>query len=689
MTGLFGQLWTGKRDVILVLGMICILVILFTPIPGALLDFLLVLNFTAALLVLLITFFTDTPLAFSTFPSLLLITTLFRLALNISATRLILDKGNAGRVINAIGSYVVGGNYVIGLVVFLILVVVQYVVVTNGAQRVAEVAARFTLDSMPGKQMSIDADMNMGLIDEHEAKRRRSHVEKEASFYGAMDGATKFVKGDAIAGIMIILIDIIGGLTVGMVQKGLPWTESVHRYTLLTVGDGIVTQIPSLVIAVATGIIITRAATDAQLGTEIARQVLSSSRTLLIVSLALAGLLVLPGLPAWPVLLVLVGVATLTFFASRSGTPVAEKKEDASEPLAKREEEDLYRMLSIEPVEVHLGSSIAATYKARNLDLGDRISTFRKQFAMDFGFILPKVKLVQGSPLAEDAYEIQVQGSRVGRGELRFDALLAINPGGKRPKLEGRETRDPAYGLPAQWISPDQRQYARGAGYTLVDPETVLITHLGEVTKRHAPELLTRAETERLVARVREQQASLVDELIPGVMSYTDVQKVLQQLLREQVSIRNVETILEVLVDAGKTHKQTEDLVERVRERLGPSICQRVSNAQGELHVLTLAPELERSIVTAIRQREGAAGGLIADLAQLEALLSGLAKQSEAMMARSHLPVLLCPSVVRRHLRALIQRSLPHVTVLGINEVPSTVMVKAFGTVTASTAAAA
>jgi flagellar biosynthesis protein FlhA len=686
VNALFGQLWNGKRDVILVMGMIAILVILFTPIPGALLDFLLVLNFTSAMLVLLITFFTETPLSFSTFPSLLLITTLFRLALNISATRLILDKGNAGRVINAIGSYVVGGNYVIGLVVFLILVVVQYVVVTNGAQRVAEVAARFTLDSMPGKQMSIDADMNMGLIDEHEARRRRTQIEKEASFYGAMDGATKFVKGDAIAGIMIILIDIIGGLTVGMVQHGMPWTDAVHRYTLLTVGDGIVTQIPSLVIAVATGIIITRAASDAQLGTEIAKQVLSSSRTLLIVALALAGLLLLPGLPAWPVMLVLLGVGTLTFFATRNGSANAEKKDATPEPEAKREEEDLYRLLSVEPVEIHLGSSISSSYKARGLDLGDRISTFRKQFALDLGFILPKVKLVQGTPLAEDAYEIQVQGSRVGRGELRFDALLAINPGGKRLKLEGRETRDPAYGLPAQWIHPDQRQVARGAGYTLVDPETVLITHLGEVTKRHAPELLTRAETERLVTRVREQQASLVDELIPGVMSYTDVQKVLQQLLREQVSIRNVETILEVLVDAGKTHKQTDDLVERVRERLGPSICQRVSNAQGELYVLTLAPELERSIVSAVRQREGS-GALLADLGQLEALLGGLAKQSEAMMARSHLPVLLCPSVVRRHLRALIQRSLPHVTVLGINEVPATVMVKAFGTVTASAAA--
>lgn len=687
MNALFGQLWSGKRDVILVLWMIVILVILFTPIPPGLLDFLLVLNFTAALLVLLITFFTDSPLSFSTFPSLLLITTLFRLALNISATRLILDKGNAGRVINAIGSYVVGGNYVIGLVVFLILVVVQYVVVTSGAQRVAEVAARFTLDSMPGKQMSIDADMNMGLIDEHEAKRRRAQVEKEASFYGAMDGATKFVKGDAIAGIMIILIDIIAGLAVGMVQHGMSWGDAAHRYTLLTVGDGIVTQIPSLVIAVATGIIITRAAADAQLGTEIARQVLSNPRTLLIVAIALTGILALPGLPAWPVLLVLLGVGTLTFFAARAASKSPDDAEEVPEPAAKRGEEDLYKLLVVEPIEIHLGSGIATAYKARGLDLGDRIATFRKQFALDAGFILPKVKLIQDAPLAEDAYELHVQGSRVGRGELHFDALLAINPGGKRPKLEGRETRDPAYGLPALWIGADQRLFARGAGYTLVDPETVLITHLGEVVKRHSPELLTRAETERLVARVREQQASLVDELIPGVMSYTDIQKVLQQLLREHVSIRSAETILEVLVDAGKTLKQTEDLVERVRERLGPTICQRVSNADGELHVLTLAPDLERSIVSAVRQREGA-GVLISELGQLEALLKGLAKQSEAMMSRNHLPVLLCPSPVRRHLRALIQRSLPHVTVLSINEVPSTVVVKAFGTVTTAAAAA-
>ena len=685
MNTLFGHLWRGKRDVMLVLGVIVVLIILFTPIPAALLDFLLVLNFTGALLVLLITFFSDSPLSFSTFPSLLLLTTLFRLALNISATRLILDNGNAGRVINAIGNYVVGGNYVIGLVVFLILVVVQYVVVTSGAQRVAEVAARFTLDSMPGKQMSIDADMNMGLIDEGEAKRRRSQVEREASFYGAMDGATKFVKGDAIAGIMIILIDIVGGLTVGMVQHGLAWGDAAHRYTLLTVGDGIVTQIPSLVIAVATGIIVTRAASDSLLGTEIARQVLSNSHTLVIVALALAGLLFLPGLPAWPVLLVLIGVGALVLISLRGRQAAAEPVDDAPAPNAARTEEDLYKLLSVEAIEIHLGTAIAAAYKSRGLDLGERIATFRKQFALDGGFILPKVKTLQDLPLAANAYELHVQGSRAGRGELHFDSLLAINPGGKRARLEGIETRDPAYGLPAQWIHADQRQYARGAGYTLVDPETVLITHLGEVVKRHAPDLLTRAETERLVTRVRERQASLVDELVPGVMSYTDIQKVLQQLLREQVSIRHIEAILEVLVDAGKTLKRTEELVERVRERLGPSICQRLSNAQGELYVLTLAPELEHSMMTAVRQREGA-GALMTELAQLESLLGALAAQTEAMMSRNHLPVLLCPGLMRRHLRALIQRSLPHVTVLGINEVPSTVMVKAFGTVVANAA---
>lgn len=676
----------GKGELLLVGAMIFILTILFVPVPPGLLDFLLIVNFSVALLVLLITFLTDSPLSFSTFPSLLLIATLFRLALNVSATRLILNGGNAGHVIAAVGSYVVGGNYVIGLVVFLILVVVQYVVVTSGAQRVAEVAARFTLDSMPGKQMAIDADMNMGLIDEVEARRRRALIEREANFYGAMDGATKFVKGDAIAGIIILLIDIVGGLSIGMLQHGMPWAEAVHRYTLLTVGDGIVTQIPSLVIAVATGIIITRAASDAELGGEIARQVLSNPRTLLVVGITLFLVMLLPGLPAFPVLLVLVGIAVMIYMARQRMALQVDEAVTMDEPRAggaKSLEEDFYGSLDIEPLEIRLGPAVAETFRARTAEMNERVQSLRRQFALDYGFVLPSIMTRQGvaGTLGDHQYQVYLHGNRIGQGELHFDAVLAINPGGNRPRLEGRETRDPAYGLPAQWISTEHRQFARGAGYTLVDPDTVLVTHLNELVKRHAAELLTRAEVERLAIRLKEKHASLVDELVPGVMSYTDIQKVLQQLLRELVSIRQLETIFETLVDAGKTVKAADDLAERVRERLGATICHRASNDQGELHVLTLAPEFERSMLVASRQREGQ-GPLVADATQLDGFLSSLARQSDAMLGKSLSPVLLCPAGLRRQLRTMIQRSLPHVAVIGVNELPATVMVRAFATVT-------
>jgi flagellar biosynthesis protein FlhA len=673
-----------KGQLILVSAMIFILTILFVPVPPGLLDFLLIVNFSVALLVLLITFLTDSPLNFSTFPSLLLIATLFRLALNVSATRLILNGGNAGKVIGAVGSYVVGGNYVIGLVVFLILVVVQYVVVTSGAQRVAEVAARFTLDSMPGKQMSIDADMNMGLIDEAEARRRRSMIEREANFYGAMDGATKFVKGDAVAGIIILLIDIVGGLSIGMLQHGMPWTEAVHRYTLLTVGDGIVTQIPSLVIAVATGIIITRAASDAELGSEIAKQVLSNPRTLLVVGITLFLVMLLPGLPALPVLAVLAGLGFMIHVARKKAgdTPEESSASEPSKPASA--EEDFYNSLDIEPLEIRLGAVVAETFRSRTTDINERVQSLRRQFALDYGFVLPSIMTREGAlgTVSDHQYQVFLHGNRIGQGELHFDGVLAINPGGSRPKLEGRETRDPAYGLPAQWIAPDTRQFARGAGYTLVDPDTVLVTHLNELAKRHAAELLSRAEVERLSIRLKERQSSLVDELVPGLMSYTDIQKVLQCLLRELVSIRQLETIFETLADAAKTTKNAEELAERVRERLGATICQRASNDQGELHVLTLAPEFERSMLVSARQREGQGHGLlVADASQLDGFLASLARQSDAMLGKSLSPVLLCPAALRRQLRSMIQRSLPHIAVIGVNELPATVMVRAFATV--------
>jgi len=684
MRELLGQLWSGKRDLALVSLMIGILMVLFAPIPSPLLDLLLVINITLALLILLATFFTETPLKFSTFPSILLLSTLFRLALNVSATRLILEGANAGRVINAIGTFMVGGNYVVGIVVFLILVVVQYVVVTNGAQRVAEVAARFTLDSMPGKQMSIDADMNMGLIDEHEARRRRALIEKEASFYGAMDGATKFVKGDAIAGIIIILINITAGLAVGIAQLGMPWSEAVQRFTLLTIGDGIVTQIPSLVIAIATGIIITRAAADAQLGTEIPKQVLSNPRALMVVALALMIMMLLPGFPVLPVLLVLVGVVVMAVLATRKRVD-AEAAEEVIEAKAKPQDE-LQQIMRIEPIEVYLNPDLATTLLATASDFSERITNLRRQFAQDFGFILPKVHLGPRADLRAGGYEILVQGNRVGQGELQTERVLAINPGGQRPKLDGIETKDPAYGLPAIWVAKDQRQYARSAGYTLVDPDTVLMTHFSELVKRYAPDLLTRAETERLVNRIRDQHASLIDELVPNVLSYSDIQKVLQLLLREQVSVRNMESVLEVLVDAGKTIKAPEELAERVRERLGSTICQKLSDTKGEMHVLTLAPEVERTLLGNLRIGEAKAS-VFSDMAQLDAFIKNLARQSETMMGKSLHPVLLCPSPIRRSLRNLMQRSLPYVAVVGLNEVPTTAVVRSFAAVSMATAA--
>lgn len=682
MKNLWSQLLGGKRDLALVLCMIGILVILFTPIPPALLDFLLIINLSVGLLLLLLTFYTDKPLSFSTFPSLLLMATLFRVSLNVTATRLILNGGYAGKVIGAIGSYVVGGNYVVGLVVFLILVVIQYVVVTNGAQRVAEVAARFTLDSMPGKQMSIDADMNMGLIDEKEARRRRALIEREASFYGAMDGATKFVKGDAVAGIIIILINIIGGLSVGVVQRGMSWADALHTYTLLTVGDGIVTQIPSLVIATATGIIITRAASDAQLGEEVSKQILSHPGTLLIVAVTLFAALFMPSLPILPVLVVLGLFGLAAFWASRkrSAETIASAEQEAA--TDDKQPEDFYQLMRLDPVEIRLGRDLAAALLAGETTLVERLQAFRRQFAVDFGFVIPTVRVRQDVKLQPTQYLFDLYGTRVAAGELKPDQTLAINPGGKRAALDGEETREPTYGLAARWISAEQRQFARSAGYTLVDPETVLITHFSEVIKRHSADLLTRAETERLTEHLKQHNTSLVEELVPTVLSYSDIQKVLQQLLREKVSIRNLEAIMEVLIDQGKTTKIPEELTERVRERLGGSICQSMANGQGEVHVLTLAPELEQSLLGAIRTvQKGQTVPLITDPRRFDQFLSALAQQCEAMMAKSLLPVLLCPGALRRHLRLTIGHALPHVMVVGLNEIPTTAKIRSFGTV--------
>ena len=669
----------GKQgDLVLVFSIISILLLLFVPIPSWLLDFLFICNFSFALLILLLTFYTGKPLEFSTFPSLLLIATLFRLGLNISATRLILGSADAGRVIGAVGEFVVGGNYVIGLIVFLVLIVVQYVVVTNGAQRVAEVAARFTLDSMPGKQMSIDADLNMGLIDQEQARERRKLIEREANFYGAMDGASRFVKGDAIAGIIIILIDIIGGLAIGISQMGLGWGQALQTYTLLTVGDGIVTQVPALIIATGTGIIVTRAATDAQLSDEISRQVTAYPKTILLVAIGLFAVMLMPGIPLLPVLLLLVVAGLLYFFALRSPSGQTAKTVETAK-RGESESEDLYELLVVEPIEISVGQNLIPIAADSALFM-ERIVAFRKQFALEAGLVFPKVRVRDDRKLGPNHYEVAIYGTKVAEGSVLADRFLAINANGEQGSLEGMATKDPTYGLPAVWIVDEQRWRAREAGYTVVDPATVLLTHVTEVIKLQSPNLLTRAETERIVARVRERHASLVEELIPKVLSLGEVQKVLQGLLREKVSIRNVEAILEVLSDFGARNRDPEYLTEQVRERVGAMICHSLATPEGELYVLTFDPSVEQAISGAIRSIEEKPT-LVLEPKFAEQLLRRLAAEVERMMSSNLMPVVLCSPALRRHVRRFTERVMPQVSVLSLSEVPNGVNLKSFGMV--------
>jgi flagellar biosynthesis protein FlhA len=666
--------------VVLVLG---VLIVLFAPIPSPLLDFLILTNFSFAFLTLLLTFYMARPVEFSTFPSLLLIATLFRLSLNVAATRLILSEANAGKVIAAIGSYVVGGNYVIGLIVFLILIVVQYVVVTNGAQRVSEVAARFTLDSMPGQQMSIDADLNMGFIDQAEAQRRRKNIEKEAGFYGAMDGASKFVKGDAIAGIVILLINIVGGMVIGVMQLGMHWDQALQTYTLLTIGDGIVTQVPALVIAVGTGIIVTRSASDSNLSQEVLRQITSFPKTLLLVATALAGLLLLPGIPVPPTLVLLSAMLGVAWMAHRSAERKAAGVAQAApsqEDHAKADAQDPYAMLAVQPVEVFVGNQWASLVKEPATLFMERVASFRRQHALELGFVLPKVRFKDAMRLGEDKYEIHIDGVLAGRGEACADRLLAIHPAGDVKAIPGQVTREPTYGLPALWVEPRQREAALAARYTLVDAQTVLMTHLTETLRRQSAALLTRAETERLLERVRQSQPTLVEELIPTVLSVSDVQRVLQSLLREKVSIRHLEAILETLADAGRASKDPGYLTERVRHRLGHAICQGLLGESSALQVITIEPALESQFMQSVRQAE-AGQPLVLDPKATELFIAKLVAHAERMMRGNLLPVLLCSPDLRRHMRGLSERVLPHLRVLSMTEVPQSIELKSYAVV--------
>ena len=667
-----------NTDVVVIALVMGILLVLFAPVPAGLLDFLILLNVSLALLVLLMTFYAPRPVDFSTFPALLLIATLFRLALNVSATRLILSQGSAGQVIGAVGAQVVGGNYVIGFIVFLILVVVQYVVVTNGAQRVSEVTARFTLDSMPGQQMSIDADLNMGFIDQDEAKRRRRILEREAAFYGAMDGASKFVKGDAIAGIVIMLINVIGGFVIGVLQQGLPWGEALHRYTLLTIGDGIVTQIPALVISVGTGLIVTRSSSDSQLGTELLRQLLAFPRMLALLAVAVAGIAALPGMPALPALAI---VALLAFAWQRSRRrPAAADVPAATAAPAK----DPYAVFAVEALEVELGAALAALVCGAQDALVERVGAFRLQFAQESGLVIPRVQVRENTALADEDYRFSLFGEVVAAGRVHVRRLLAIHPAGERGRIEGIEAREPSFGLPALWIEEAQRETARKARYTLVDPATVVFTHLCELIRQRGAELLTRAETERMLARVREAHPGLVEELVPTQLAASDVQKVLQNLLREKVPVRHLEAVLEALIDGVRASKDPALLTEGVRQRLALGICNGLSADRRTLQVLTLDPAVEDGLLRLTAPAPAdAANAPRVDPRLLDTVLVRIAGAAEKMLQARLVPVILCTPELRRPLRNLCERAAPRLRVISLAEIAPGFELRVFASVSA------
>ncbi len=665
-----------NSDLALVIGVVLILLILFAPIPAPLLDLLFIVNFAFALTILLLTFYVQRPVDFSTFPSLLLVATLFRLALNIAATRLILSEAQAGQVIAAIGSFVVQGNFVIGLIVFFILVVVQYVVVTNGAQRVSEVAARFVLDAMPGQQMSIDADLNMGFIDQEEAKKRRKTLEKEAAFYGAMDGASKFVKGDAIAGIIILLINIIGGLIIGVAQMGMGWGQALQTFTLLTIGDGIVTQVPALIVSTATGIIVTRSAADRELGPEVLRQLVLFPKIQVLVLLALIGLLLLPGMPKWPVALLAIPLLITFFMLRRKARDQSKEAEPKTEDAGSSEGEPA----APAPVEVLLGGGLSGAWQASQAVLGERVAAFRKQYASDLGFSIPPVVFRDAARLGSNDYEISIFGDRMGGGVLYADRTLAIHASNAAEKLPGVQTRDPAFGLPAVWIDPSEEERARGRGYTLVDPVTVLITHLSEVLKANVAQLVTRAETSRLLEGVRSRQPGLLEELVPNVLTVSDVQRVLQNLLAEGVPIRNFDLVVEVLADSGRHQKDPALLTETVRQKLGLAICQSLRGNNDALTVMTIEPALEASIAQSLKTSDGASP-FVLEPTLAEQFLRRLLALAETMMRNNQMPVLLCGPDVRRHLKTFTRRALPRLAVLSIGEVPHSVDLKSSGVI--------
>jgi len=664
-----------------------ILAVMIIPIPRQLMDLLLTFNISLSVIVLLVTMYLREPVEFAVFPSLLLVLTLLRLCLNVASTRLILLTANPGNVIRAFGTFVVGGNYVVGAVIFAIIVVIQFVVITRGAGRISEVAARFTLDAMPGKQMAIDADLNAGLITEAQARERRHNIEREADFYGAMDGATKFVRGDAIAGLIITAVNIIGGLIIGILIQGRSPADAVQTYTLLTIGDGLVSQIPALVVATSAGIVVTRTVSEADLGSDIVRQVLAYPRATGIAAAMLFLLALVPGLPAVPFVLIGAGMAAVATRMARAKVAEEQRKRRAEQAeVAAREvpepEERPVDLLHVDAMEIELGYALVPLADAaQGGDLLNRVSLIRRQMALKMGFMVPPIRIRDNMQLSPNEYVILIREAEVARYTLYMDHFLAMNPGLAKETLPGIATVEPAFGMPAVWITPEQTDAAERLGYTVVDPPSVLATHLTEIIRKHAHELLTRQDVSDLIENLKKSAPAVVEELIPTRMTIGEVQRVLQNLLRERVPIRNLERILEILADYATITKDLDLVTEYVRQGLARTICADYAGADGKMHVMALTPELEQEIAGSIKEVHGVSRAVL-DPEQIQRIISAVARGAEKMVSLGFQPIVLCAGQVRRFLKRMIEKQLPNVVVLSFNEIDPAVTLQSEGTVT-------
>ncbi|HTA12218.1 MAG TPA: flagellar biosynthesis protein FlhA [Solirubrobacteraceae bacterium] len=680
----------GHSDLLAAVGVVLVVTMLVVPLPSALLSLLITLNIATALMVVAATMYLGKALDFAAFPSLLLLTTMFRLAINVSVTRLILTTGDAGGVVKSFGEFVVGGNVVVGLVIFLILVVIQFVVVTNGAGRVAEVGARFTLDAMPGKQMAIDADLNAGLITDDQARARRKEIASEADFYGAMDGASKFVKGDAMAAVIITAINLVGGIVVGMAQRGLGFSEATHQYSLLTVGDGLAAQIPALLISVATGIIVTRAASDRDLGSDIANQLLRQRKAPMVAAGAIGLFALVPGLPKLPFLLI-AGIFGAIAYAVRDGMPeqvdAAAAKRAAAAKAALPKADEPMSEVGVDALELAIGFGLVPLVNAGPSTPGGgsssllrRVSMIRRQIAADLGLVIPPVRIHDELGMESHEYVVKVRGAEVARGRIMPGHLLAMDPGDASGKLQGVPTREPAFGLEAVWVHESARAEAEALGYTVVDPESVIVTHLTETIRSHAAELLTRQDVRALLDKLKETNAAVVEEVVPDALSLGEIQRVLQSLLSEGVAIRDLGTIVEAIGDKARTTRDTSLLSEYARQALGRAITAPHLDEQLRLQAITLDPAIEQEVSTSITQTTD--GEYLAmDPPRAQAIVTALRAQVDHASALGARPVVLCSARIRRHLRRLIVQAQPHLAVCSYNEIAPGINVETIGVV--------